>query len=98
MAQGTIYGTGLNDQTQFVYNEELGTTQIPECVNAKITDSVLNYRGCIPTMQQLQNSGRYQPVDDFADRKEMAKYCDFQCLLAQIPQCTKPIFNLEDLT
>ena len=55
-------------------------------------------RGCIPTMEQLQNSGRYQPVDDFADRKEMAKYCDFQCLLAQIPQCTKPIFNLEDLT
>ena len=27
----------------------------------------------------------------------MAKYCDFQCLLRQIPTCTKSVFNLEDL-
>ena len=97
MAQGTIYGTGIDDTSQFIDQDGTGGTRVPNCANNRITDTTLNYDGCIPTMEQLETSGRYIRQDDFADRKEMAKYCDFQCIKKQIPTCTRSIFNLEDL-
>ena len=44
MAKGTIYGTGLDDQTQFVWDAGSQTSQVPQCPPTAITADVLNYK------------------------------------------------------